>query len=86
VEIIIATQKLKVEVWENKVYSQQDTSRNPFEHQLWNNNKRQDCKIDTAGGTCGRVRVNGGDESESIWLMGFIYIHEIKPCNLLQLL
>jgi hypothetical protein len=23
-------------------------------------------------------RVNGGDEGEGIWLMGFIYIYEIK--------
>jgi hypothetical protein len=23
-------------------------------------------------------RVNGGDEGEGIWLMGFIYIHEIE--------
>jgi hypothetical protein len=30
------------------------------------------------GGACGRGRVNGGDEGEGIWLMGFIYIYEIK--------
>jgi hypothetical protein len=26
----------------------------------------------------GGVRVNGGDESEGIWLIGFIYIYEIE--------
>jgi hypothetical protein len=29
------------------------------------------------GSTCGRGRVNEGDEVE-IWLMGFIYIYEIE--------
>jgi hypothetical protein len=29
-------------------------------------------------GTCGRGRMNGGDEGEGVWLMGFIYIHEIE--------
>jgi hypothetical protein len=26
----------------------------------------------------GGERVNGGDECEGIWLMGFIYIYEIR--------
>jgi hypothetical protein len=26
----------------------------------------------------GRGRVNGGDEGEGMWLIGFIYIHEIE--------
>jgi hypothetical protein len=26
----------------------------------------------------GGGRMNGGDEGERIWLMGFIYIHEIE--------
>jgi hypothetical protein len=26
----------------------------------------------------GRGRVNEGDEGEGIWLMGFVYIHEIE--------
>jgi hypothetical protein len=30
------------------------------------------------GGTCGRERLNGGDEGEGIWLMGFIYIYKIE--------
>jgi hypothetical protein len=30
------------------------------------------------GSTYGRVRVNAGDEGEGIWLMFFIYIHEIE--------
>jgi hypothetical protein len=30
-------------------------------------------------------RVNGGDEDDRIWLMGFIYIYEIEQINLLQL-
>jgi hypothetical protein len=30
-------------------------------------------------------RVNGGDEGEGIWLMGFIYTYETE-LNLLQLL
>jgi hypothetical protein len=32
----------------------------------------------------GKGRVNEGDEGEGIWLMGFIYIHEIEnetSCN-----
>jgi hypothetical protein len=44
-------------------------------------NERQDCKIGivyVGGGTCGRGRVNGGNKSEGIWLMDFIYIHEIE--------
>jgi hypothetical protein len=27
------------------------------------------------GSTCGRGRVNEGDESEGIWLMDFIYLY-----------
>jgi hypothetical protein len=44
------------------------------------NNERQDCKTGTVGerGTCGKGRVNGGDEGEGIWLMGFIYLQEIE--------
>jgi hypothetical protein len=34
----------------------------------------------------GEGRVNGGDESEGIWLMGFRYIHKVEQHNLLQLL
>jgi hypothetical protein len=43
-------------------------------------NERQGCKIGTVcmGSTYGRGRGNGGDEGEGIWLMGFIYIYEIK--------
>jgi hypothetical protein len=26
----------------------------------------------------GERRVNGGDEGEKIWLMGFVYIYEIE--------
>jgi hypothetical protein len=26
----------------------------------------------------GRGKVNGGDEGEGIWLMGFMYIYEIE--------
>jgi hypothetical protein len=26
-------------------------------------------------GTCGRGKVNGGDEGERIWLLDFIYIY-----------
>jgi hypothetical protein len=26
----------------------------------------------------GEGKVNGGDEGEGIWLMGFVYIYEIK--------
>jgi hypothetical protein len=41
---------------------------------------RQDYKI---GIVCGGVpvgwrRMNGGDESVGIWLMGFIYMYEIE--------
>jgi hypothetical protein len=41
-------------------------------------NLKHDCKIGTVcvGGTCGRGKVNGGDEGEGIWLMGFIHIFE----------
>jgi hypothetical protein len=28
------------------------------------------------GGPCGRGRVNGRDEGEGKWLMGFIYIYD----------
>jgi hypothetical protein len=31
-------------------------------------------------------RVNGGDEGEGIWLMGFIYIYKIEQGNFLLLL
>jgi hypothetical protein len=45
-------------------------------------NKRQDCKLGTVcvhvGDTCGIGKMNGGDEDEGIWLMGFIYIHELE--------
>jgi hypothetical protein len=30
------------------------------------------------GDTCGRGRVNEGDEGEGTWLVDFIYLHEIK--------
>jgi hypothetical protein len=29
--------------------------------------------VSVGGGTCGRGKVNGGDESDGKWLMGFIY-------------
>jgi hypothetical protein len=36
------------------------------------------------GGTGGGgERVNGRDECEGIWLVGFIYIHEVERWNLL---
>jgi hypothetical protein len=41
------------------------------------NNERQDCKIGAVSGRGVLVeggRINGGDKSEGIWLMGFIYI------------
>jgi hypothetical protein len=43
-------------------------------------NKRQDCKVDTVCGgvLVGGARMNEGDEGEGIWLMGFIYLCEIK--------
>jgi hypothetical protein len=34
----------------------------------------------------GEEKVNGRDEGEGIWLMGFIYIYETEQGNLLQLL
>jgi hypothetical protein len=34
----------------------------------------------------GGERVKEGDEGEGIWLMDFIYLHEIEHRNLLQLL
>jgi hypothetical protein len=34
----------------------------------------------------GSGRVNGRDEGEGIWLMGFIYIYKIEWWNILQLL
>jgi hypothetical protein len=49
----------------------------PLNTDLRINNKRHDRKIGTVlGGTC--KRVNGGDEGEEIWLMGFIYTHAIE--------
>jgi hypothetical protein len=43
------------------------------------NNKRQYCKIGTECGVlAGGERVNGGDESKGMWLMGFIFIYEIE--------
>jgi hypothetical protein len=47
------------------------------------NNKRQDGEIGTecvcvGGVIVGGRRVNGVDENEGIWLMGFIYICEIE--------
>jgi hypothetical protein len=50
------------------------------------NNERQDCKIGTVGGLCGRGRGNGGVEGDGIWVMDFIYLYEIDQRNLLQLL
>jgi hypothetical protein len=38
------------------------------------NNEKQDCKIGTVWGGVLMTGVNGGDEGEGIWLMGFIYI------------
>jgi hypothetical protein len=35
------------------------------------------------GGTCGREKVNEGDEGEGIWWMDFIYLYEIEQRNLL---
>jgi hypothetical protein len=35
--------------------------------------KQVQCVCLGEGGSCGRGRVNEGDESEGIWLMGFIY-------------
>jgi hypothetical protein len=41
-------------------------------------NEIQNCKIGTVWGVLlGGERVNEGDKDERIWLMGFIYIHEI---------
>jgi hypothetical protein len=47
------------------------------------NNERQDCKIGTVcvslwRDTCKRGRVSKGDEGGPIWLMDFIYLHEIE--------
>jgi hypothetical protein len=44
------------------------------------NNERQAGKIGTVceQSTCGKGRVNGGDEDEGIRLMGFIYTEEIE--------
>jgi hypothetical protein len=58
----------------------------PLNIDLGINNERQDC---TTGSVAGEVlvrgwRVNGGDEGEGIWLMGFKYIYEIEnetSCN-----
>jgi hypothetical protein len=43
-------------------------------------NERQDYKIGIVclGGTCGRGRVNEGDEGKGIRSMDFIYIYEIE--------
>jgi hypothetical protein len=38
------------------------------------NNERQNCKLSTVQGGV----VNGGDEGEGIWLMGFTYIYKIE--------
>jgi hypothetical protein len=43
------------------------------------NNERQDCNIGTGWrSTCGRGRGNREDESEGIWLVGFIFTYEIE--------
>jgi hypothetical protein len=48
-----------------------------FKHQCCSNNnnndERQDCKTGTVwwGALVGGKRVNGGEEGEGIWLMGF---------------
>jgi hypothetical protein len=48
--------------WTKVKYAHRGTLRNPFEHNLNINNKRQYCKIGTVcGGTSGRRRVNEGD-------------------------
>jgi hypothetical protein len=52
--------------------------------------ERQDCKIGAVGGLrvlVGGWKVNEGDEGEGIWLMGFMYIHEMSEettCNCLS--
>jgi hypothetical protein len=46
-----------------------------------NNNKRQDYNIGTVWGGYwweGDGIVNGKDEGEGIWLMGFMYIYKIQ--------
>jgi hypothetical protein len=42
--------------------------------------------VSGSGVFVGQGRVNEGEEGEGIWLMDFIYLHEIEPRNLLQLL
>jgi hypothetical protein len=48
-------------------------------------NERQDYKIVWCGeASCRGRMVNGGDEGEGIWLMGFIYMYELDnetSCN-----
>jgi hypothetical protein len=36
------------------------------------------------GSTCGRGKMNERDEDEGMWLMNFIYLHEIEQRNFLQ--
>jgi hypothetical protein len=62
-----------------------DILRNALEHWIWNL-KWKEYKIGTVwGDTCGSGEREGGDEGEGIWLVGFIYIYEIKQWNFLQL-
>jgi hypothetical protein len=62
-----------VELTKVKYIHSGDRLRHPLNMEFGINNERQNCKISSVlVGTCGRGRVNGGDESEGIWLMGFI--------------
>jgi hypothetical protein len=51
----------------------------PFNSDFGMNNEKQDHKIGSVvGGTCERGRGNGRAEDDRIWLMDFIYKHEIE--------
>jgi hypothetical protein len=40
--------------------------------------ERWDCKMGTGAVLVGGGKVNRGDDSEGIWLIGLVYIHEIE--------
>jgi hypothetical protein len=42
------------------------------------NNKIQDCKISAMWGVLVGGKMKRGDKGEGIWLVSFIYIHEIE--------
>jgi hypothetical protein len=64
----------RVNLTKVKYIHRRDTLKNPLNINFGIKNESQDCKIGTVEGWM----VNEGDEGEGIWLVYFIYIHEMN--------